>query len=99
MSNLTIRFDVQNQIISRKIRWGFKQKQKEGIVIVAPFGYKKDKNTNTIEIIKECAEIVRLIFNLYIDGMGIRKIAAYLNEQGYKSPAYYQKLHYGKSVP
>jgi len=91
--------DQYSRDISRKIRWGFKQKQKEGIVIVAPFGYKKDKNTNTIEVIEECADIVRLIFNLYIEGMGVRKIAAYLNEKGYKSPAYYQKLHYNKSVP
>jgi DNA invertase Pin-like site-specific DNA recombinase len=85
--------------ISRKIRWGFKQKQKEGIVIIPPFGYKKDKNTQEIEVIEECAEIVRLIFKLYIDGMGVRKIAKYLNEKGYKSPAYYQKAHYNKSVP
>jgi len=85
--------------ISRKIRWGFKQKQKEGIVIIAPFGYKKDKNTQEIEVVEECAEIVRLIFKLYIDGMGVRKVAGYLNEKGYKSPAYYQKIHYNKSVP
>lgn len=85
--------------ISRKIRSGFKQKQKEGIVIIAPFGYKKDKNTQEIEVIEECAEVVRLIFKLYTDGMGVRKIAGYLNEKGYKSPAYYQKIHYKKSVP
>ena len=91
--------DQYSRDISRKIRWGFKQKQKEGIVIVAPFGYRKDKNTNTIEVVDECAEIVRLIFNLYINGMGVRKIATYLNDRGYKSPAYYQKLYYNKSVP
>jgi len=91
--------DQYSRDISRKIRWGFKQKQKEGIVIVAPFGYKKDKNTNTVEVVEECAEIVHLIFKLYTNGMGIRKIAARLNEQGYKSPAYYQKQHYNKSVP
>ena len=91
--------DQYSRDISRKIRWGFKQKQKEGIVIVAPFGYRKDKNTQKIEVIDECAEIVRLIFNLYVDGMGVRKVAAYLNDRGYKSPAYYQKLYYNKSVP
>jgi DNA invertase Pin-like site-specific DNA recombinase len=91
--------DQYSRDISRKIRWGFKQKQREGIVIIAPFGYRKDRNTNTVEVVDECAEAVRLIFDMYISGMGLRKIASYLNEQGYKLPAYYQRVHYNKSVP
>jgi len=30
---------------SRRVRTGFRQKQKEGIVMIPPFGYFKDKNT------------------------------------------------------
>ena len=30
---------------SRKVRTGFRQKQKDGIIMIAPFGYFKDKNT------------------------------------------------------
>lgn len=85
--------------ISKKIRHGFKQKQKTGIVLIPPFGYFKDKNTNKIVIIDECAEIVRLIYKLYIDGMGYKKIAMYLTENGYRTPSYYQKKLIGKSNP
>lgn len=85
--------------ISRKIRAGYKQKQAKGIVVIPPFGYLKDKNTNTIVIVEECAEIVRTIFKMYADGLGVKKIANFLSEQGYKSPAYYQQMHFDKSVP
>ncbi len=74
--------------ISRKIRAGFKQKQREGMVIIPPFGFKKDLVTKEITIFEETAEVVRLIFNLYIEGYGQKKITKYLNEQGYKSPAF-----------
>lgn len=85
--------------ISKKIRNGYKQKQKQGIVIIPPFGYYKDKLTKEITINDECANIVRLIFDLYIDGNGCKKIANYLNEHGYKSPSYYQKQFYNKNNP
>ena len=32
---------------SRRVRTGYRQKQKEGIVTIPPFGYFKDKNTKT----------------------------------------------------
>ena len=85
--------------ISKKIRNGYKQKQKEGIVIIPPFGYLKDKLTKEVKIVDECADIVRLIFNLYIDGMGNKKIANYLNEHNIKTPSYYQKQFYNKNNP
>ena len=85
--------------ISKKIRNGYKQKQKQGIVIIPPFGYYKDKFTKEIKIVDECADIVKLIYNLYIDGNGCKKIANYLNEHGYKSPSYYQKKFYNKNNP
>jgi len=86
--------------ISRKIRSGFKQKQKEGLVIIPPFGYIKDKNTNKVVILEECANIVRLIYKLYTQqGMGAKKIARYLSEHNYKTPSTYQKELYNKSVP
>jgi DNA invertase Pin-like site-specific DNA recombinase len=82
--------------ISRKIRAGYKQKQKQGIVIIPPFGYIKNKNKKTIEIIPECAEIVKLIFKLYTTGLGYKKIANYLNQHNFKSPSYYQLQNYNK---
>jgi site-specific DNA recombinase len=83
--------------ISRKIKAGFKQKHKEGLVIIPPFGYIKDKNTNNIEIFDECARIVQLIFKLYIDGYGSKKIAQYLTENNYHTPSWYQGQISGKT--
>lgn len=86
--------------LSRKIRAGFKQKQKEeGLVIIPPFGYYKNKN-GEIEIFEECAEIVRYIFKIYTEeNVGTKKIAHRLTEEGYKTPSQYQKILLGKSIP
>ncbi|MDL2258529.1 recombinase family protein [Eubacteriales bacterium OttesenSCG-928-K08] len=84
--------------ISRKIRAGFQQKQKEGLVILPPFGYTKDANKQII-IVEECAQIVRLVFQLYLGGFGVRKITQYLTENNYKTPSYYQYVHNKKKIP
>ena len=81
--------------ISRKIRSAFKQKQKEGLVIIPPFGYIKENGQ--IKIDEECAEIVRLIFKLYINGYGAKKIADYLTSHHYHTPSWYQKQRMGKT--
>lgn len=45
-----------------KIHAGYEQKQKDGIVVVPPFGYFKDKNSGEIRIVPDHAAIVRRIF-------------------------------------
>ncbi|MEY8417046.1 recombinase family protein [Tissierella praeacuta] len=84
--------------LSRKIRAGFKQKQKEeGLVIIPPFGYYKNKK-GEIEIFEESAEVVRYIFKIYTEeNIGTKKIANRLTEEGYKTPATYHKILYGKN--
>lgn len=84
--------------ISKKIRAGYKQKQKQGIVIIPPMGYFKDKNTGEIIIIEEQADIVRRIFSMYVDGYGLKAIANTLNEEGIKSQGYYQQQLLGKKL-
>ena len=84
---------------SRRVRTGYRQKQKAGIVITPPFGYFKDKNTNRVEIVPEAAETIRLIFDRYLDGMGLKAIARMLNEGQYKTPAQMQKDLLGKRMP
>lgn len=84
---------------SRRVRAGYRQKQKAGIVITPPFGYFKDKNTNQIEIVTEAAETVRLIYFSYLNGMGLKAIARMLNEAGYPTPAKMQKMLFGKRMP
>ena len=90
--------DMYCRDISKKIRAGFKQKQKEGIVIIPPMGYYKDKNTGKVVIVEEQAEIVRRIYALYLEGYGLKAIAKMLNQDGVKSQGYYQEQVYGKNV-
>ena len=90
--------DMYCRDISKKIRAGYKQKQKNGIVIIPPMGYFKDKNTGKVVIIEEQAAIVRRIFELYLSGYGLKAIAAILNSEGVKSQGYYQQKMLGKGI-
>ena len=80
--------DMYCRDISKKIRAGYKQKQKQGIVLIPPMGYFKDKNTGEVVIVEEQASIVRRIFDLYLSGYGIKAIAKILNAEGIKSQGY-----------
>lgn len=91
--------DMYAKDASRKIRSTYRQKQKEGIVIIPPFGYFKDKNTRQVVSVEEAADTVRLIFKLYLDGYGFKQIAKKLNADGVHTPAYYQQTLLGKNVP
>ena len=84
---------------SRRVRTGYRQKQKEGIVTIPPFGYFKDKNTKKVVIIEEAAETVRLIFSAYVGGSGMKAIARTLNEQRRKTPALMQMELLNKRLP
>ena len=84
---------------SRRVRTGYRQKQKSGIVITPPFGYFKDKNTKQVIIVPESADTIRLIYSSYINGMGFKAIARMLNEQNYKTPAKMQRELIGKRMP
>ena len=91
--------DYYARDISKKIRAGYRQKQKEGLVITPPFGYWKNRNTRKVEIIEEAADTVRLIFSLYLDGCRLKEIARRLNEQGRKTPAQMQATLGGRPQP
>ena len=84
---------------SRRVRTGYRQKQKEGIVTIPPFGYFKDKNTKKVVIVEEAAETVRLIFSAYVGGSGMKAIARTLNEQRKKTPALMQMELLNKRLP
>ena len=84
---------------SRRVRTGYRQKQKEGIVTIPPFGYFKDKNTKKVVIVEEAAETVRLIFSAYVGGSGMKAIARTLNEQRRKTPAFMQMELLNKRLP
>ena len=84
---------------SRRVRTGYRQKQKEGIVTIPPFGYFKDKNTKKVVVVEEAAETVRMIFTAYIGGSGMKAIARTLNEQRRKTPALMQMELLNKRLP
>lgn len=84
---------------SRRVRTGYRQKQKEGIVTIPPFGYFKDKNTKKVVVVEEASETVRMIFSAYIGGSGMKAIARTLNEQRRKTPALMQMELLNKRLP
>ena len=84
---------------SRRVRTGYRQKQKEGIVMTPPFGYFKDKNTKQVVVVEEAAETVRMIFSAYTGGHGLKAIARMLNEQKRKTPALTQLELLRKRLP
>ena len=90
--------DYYAKDIGKKIRAGYRQKQREGIVITPPFGYRKDRNTNTIELYPEASETVRLVYSLYLQGLGQKEIARRLNALGRKTPAQLRAEQCGKEV-
>lgn len=77
--------------ISRKIKSSIKAKQKEGrMIIKESFGYKRSlEDKHKLEIDPESAEIVQKIFKLYLSGIGYRKIAELLNQEGCPTPSQY----------
>ena len=74
---------------SKKIRRVLNAKQKNGSLLSqVPFGYQRcERNRQFIEIVPEESKIVILIYNLYQQGMGYRKLAQFLNECGTPTPS------------
>lgn len=90
--------DYYAKDIGKKIRAGYRQKQKDGIVITPPFGYWKDKNTGQIRIDAEAAVTVQLIYSLYLQRCGQKEIARRLNAAGRKTPAQLRAERCGREV-
>lgn len=90
--------DYYAKDIGKKIRAGYRQKQKDGIVITPPFGYWKDKNTGQIKVDTEAAVTVQLVYSLYLQGRGQKEIARRLNAAGRKTPAQLRAERCGREV-
>lgn len=82
--------DFYAKDIGNKIRHGYRQKQKKGLVIKAPFGYWKDRNTSRIKLHPEASVTVLMIYELYRDGLGQKEITRRLNAIKRKTP---KQLH------
>ncbi len=79
---------AESESTSLNVKLGLKAKMKRGEYVGCPkcYGYKLNKETKELEVIEEQANVVRMIFNWYADGMGARLIARKLNELNIKSP-------------
>lgn len=77
---------------SQKVRAVLKNKGESGISLAnnVPYGYKKDTNDKTKWLVDETsAEIVKEIFNLFIQGHGTFEIARILRERKILTPSEY----------
>lgn len=86
--------DMYAKDISNKVRSIFDVKRKEGQFIgaFAPYGYKKDElNKHKLIIDEEAANVVKKIFDLFIQGMPKLTIAKHLNELNIPCPTEYKK--------
>ena len=90
--------DYYAKDIGKKIRAGYRQKQKDGIVITPPFGYWKDRNIWQIKVDTEASVTVQLIYSLYLQGCGQKEIARRLNAAGRKTPAQLRAERCGREV-
>ena len=82
---------AESESTSMNVKMGLNAKMKRGEPVGNQncFGYIWNEETKELEINEEQAEVVRLIFDLYVKGLGGRTIAHKLNEKGI--PTYFNK--------
>ena len=75
--------------ISKKVRSSLHLKQKKGELVMGnQYGYIKDLNNKSVLYIdKNIQPVIELIFSLYLQGYGYKKICDVLNEKGYPTPS------------
>ena len=83
----------ESENISANVKWGISKRMENGTYCsnMNMFGYRRDKITKEITIVESEAEVVRWIFNLFLDGKSALQIKNWLEENGIKT-------FYGKSV-
>lgn len=80
--------------VSESIKAVFRMKQKLGKFIgsFSSYGYIKDPNDrNKLIIDEEAAQVIRMIFSLYIEGNGTQHIASILNDMNIPNPTKYKQ--------
>ena len=76
--------------VSENVKWNVQRRFREGVPIVNHqrfLGYTKDRKGGNLIVVPEEAKIVKLIFNLYISGVGPAKIVQQLKDMGAKTGA------------
>ncbi len=85
--------EVEN--ISANVKKGLKMKMSRGELVgfQGCLGYDYDKETKSISVNEEEAEIIKYIFNRYVEGVGGKIISRELEEKGFLSPKGNKKWH------
>lgn len=63
--------------VSENVKWNVQKRFREGVPIVNTkrfLGYTKDKKGGRLVIVPEEAEIIKMIFQLYVNGMSVLEI-------------------------
>lgn len=73
--------ELERETIVERMKMGKQQAVKQGKYLCPgknpPFGYRRNPVTNRLDIIPEEAELVRKVFDLYIQGYSFRKLYEY----------------------
>lgn len=86
--NILLSFaQFEREIISErtKDKMGAARKRGQWLGGRPPFGYARDKNEKKLIINGDEADVVRKMFELYLKGNSLLKVASILNEEGYRS--------------
>ena len=78
---------AESESTSQNVTMGFRAKMKRGECVGNPacYGFIWNKETKELEINEKQAEVIKNVFNWYIDGMGTRAIANKLNDMNVPS--------------
>ena len=87
----------ESENISANVRWGIQQRMKNGTYAFRfnTYGYRKGRDGEP-EIVPEEAQVVKMIFNRYLDGDSITQILKYISDC--KIPNRNGKTEWSKSV-
>ena len=87
-----ILYTYYSKDLSKKVKTGMIAKAKQGDYIfdLAPFGYKKNKETKRLEIDEETAPIVKMIFDLKYQNKSNLEICRILNEKNIPPKSYFK---------
>ncbi len=86
--------DMYAKDISKKIRSVYKEKQRQGeyLCSTTAYGYKKHPTIkNKLVIDQNVANVVKKIFDMYVNEHGSSEIVQFLNNNSYLSPTGYRK--------
>ncbi|MGD6899304.1 recombinase family protein [Bacillus infantis] len=79
----------ERENMGERIALGFAEKVRQGKYALnfRPIGYNLDLKTGKLTINEDEAQIIKLIYKMYIDGYGGNRICKYLNSQGITTKA------------